>query len=111
MATTREYECSKDGYFTLQVSIKAPTIGICPKCNQVGERVYTVAPPFTLKGSIPRQPDIKISESEYEGWQRAEFAKYDEKLHPDNVGNSTKLDVKSLTGHDSPTPIPEALDY
>lgn len=109
--TTREYICKEHGYFTLKVSVHAPTIGNCPVCSEEGNRVYSSFPTFSVKGGTPRQPDFNVSESEYEGWQRAKWDEYTEKLHPDNVGNSTKLDVKSITGHESPDPIPEELNF
>jgi putative FmdB family regulatory protein len=107
----REYECRKHGYFEVQRRISEPTTESCPECGKPAERVYTEAPKFSVQGGTPRQPDVHVDEKEYEGWQRSKWKEYEEKLHPDNAGKTEKLDVKSITGVDSPTPIPDALNY
>lgn len=109
--TTREYLCKTHGYFTVKVSVHAPTVGLCNVCNSEGERVYSSFPTFSVKGGTPRPPDHRVDESEFEGWQREKWTEYTEKLHPDNAGKTTKLDVKSITGHESPTPIPDELNF
>ena len=106
---TREYSCKEHGYFTVVRPASFPTIEKCLSCNTVADRVYTVAPQFGIKGCTPMQPTIHTGEAEYEGWQREKWSEYSEKLHPDNAGKTTKLDVKSITGYDSPDPLPSAL--
>lgn len=107
----REYECSRHGHFEVSRRISESTTETCPRCNKLAERVYTSAPQFGIKGGSPLQPDVRVDEKEYEGWQRSKWKEYEEKLHPDNAGNTTKLDVKSITGVESPQPIPDALNH
>lgn len=87
---TREYECADHGYFESRQNISEPSVAFCPECGVQGERVFLNTGTFCFKGANGGIPDYHKSPSEYEGWQREQFRKLKEDIHPANRGK-TKL--------------------
>lgn len=86
---TREYECSKDGYFAVKRNVSDPVIKeLCPICSRPGEQVFTRFPTWGFTGADGGIPNKTADWSEYTGWQRDRIASFTDKLHHDNIGKS-----------------------